>query len=89
PPGPALTYEGLCEGLIADQPSGTNGFGYDPIFYYPPLKKTFAELSREEKSLVSHRGIALKEIRDEFEKILIWIAQNTPVFEKFNRNHNS
>ncbi|MBW2181526.1 MAG: XTP/dITP diphosphatase, partial [Deltaproteobacteria bacterium] len=40
PPGPALTYEGLCEGLIADQPSGTNGFGYDPIFYYPPLNKT-------------------------------------------------
>jgi len=89
PPGPALTYEGRCDGLIADQPSGSNGFGYDPIFYYPPLNKTFAELSREEKGLVSHRGIALKEIRDEFDKILIWIEQNTPVFEKFNCNHNS
>ena len=89
PPGPALTYEGRCEGLIADQPSGSNGFGYDPIFYYPPLNKTFAELSQEEKNLVSHRGIALKEIQDEFDKILIWLEQNTPVFEKFNCNHNS
>ena len=47
PTGPALTYEGRCEGIITASPQGTNGFGYDPIFYYPPLKKTFAELTRE------------------------------------------
>ncbi|MCJ7772107.1 MAG: XTP/dITP diphosphatase [Desulfobacterales bacterium] len=89
PPGQALTYEGQCEGVIADKPAGINGFGYDPIFFYPPLKKTFAELSREEKSKVSHRGIALKEMRDEFDKILIWLEQNTPVLEKFNCHNSS
>jgi XTP/dITP diphosphohydrolase len=88
PPGPALTYEGRCEGLISNTPAGTNGFGYDPIFYYPPLKKTFAQLTREEKSNVSHRGIALKEVKDEFDRILTWIEQNSPVFEKFNCNNN-
>jgi len=41
PSGPALTYEARCEGLIAEQPAGQNGFGYDPIFFYPPLNKTF------------------------------------------------
>jgi XTP/dITP diphosphohydrolase len=46
PSGPALTYEGRCEGLIAQAPRGANGFGYDPIFCFPPLDKTFAELSR-------------------------------------------
>jgi len=39
PAGPALTYEGRCEGTITTRPQGSNGFGYDPIFYYPPLKK--------------------------------------------------
>ena len=43
PPGPALTYEASCEGLIAEQPAGEGGFGYDPVFYYPPLKKTFGQ----------------------------------------------
>lgn len=89
PQGPALTYEGRCQGVIAGKPSGTNGFGYDPIFYFPPLKKTFADLTREEKSKVSHRGIALREIRDEFNKIMIWLEQNTPVLEKFNCNQKS
>ena len=78
PTGPALTYEGSCKGLIIDKPVGTNGFGYDPVFLYPGLKKTFAELSGEEKSLVSHRGKALREIRNEFDKINIWINQNMP-----------
>jgi XTP/dITP diphosphohydrolase len=78
PSGPALTYEERCEGLIIDKPRGQNGFGYDPIFYYPPLKKTFAELSRNEKSLVSHRGKCMRELRDEFDKVLIWIAQHMP-----------
>jgi len=78
PTGPALTYEARCEGLIAEQPAGSNGFGYDPVFYYPPNEKTFAQLTREEKSLVSHRGKALAELKNEFDKVLIWIRQNIP-----------
>jgi XTP/dITP diphosphohydrolase len=87
PPGPALTYEGRCEGLIAEAPSGEYGFGYDPVFYYPPLNKTFAQLSREEKSRVSHRGRALQELRQEFDKVLIWIGQNMPVQERIGCQH--
>jgi XTP/dITP diphosphohydrolase len=81
PTGPALTYEARCQGLIAESPAGSNGFGYDPIFFYPPLNKTFAELTREEKSRVSHRGKAFAELKDEFDKVLIWIRQNMPVQE--------
>ncbi|MBW2443974.1 MAG: XTP/dITP diphosphatase [Deltaproteobacteria bacterium] len=84
PSGAALTYEARCEGLIAEEPRGDGGFGYDPVFYYPPLKKTFGQLSRAEKSRVSHRGKALRELRDEFDKVLIWIRQNMPVQAKFN-----
>jgi XTP/dITP diphosphohydrolase len=78
PAGPALTYEARCEGLIADKLAGSNGFGYDPVFYYPPLKKTFAELTMEEKSRVSHRGKALTELKAEFDKVLIWLQQHLP-----------
>ena len=78
PSGPALTFEGRCEGLIAESPVGQNGFGYDPIFFYPPLKKTFAQLTREEKSRVSHRGRALSEMKQEFDKVLIWIRRQMP-----------
>jgi XTP/dITP diphosphohydrolase len=81
PTGPALTYEARCQGLITDSPAGSNGFGYDPIFFYPPLKKTLAELTREEKSRVSHRGKAFAELKDEFDNVLIWIDQNMPVQE--------
>jgi len=83
PTGHALTYEGRCEGLITEKPSGTNGFGYDPVFYYPPFNKTFAEMSMEEKSSVSHRGKALRELKSEFNKVLIWISQNIPGLDKF------
>ena len=89
PTGPALTYEARCEGLITEQPAGSNGFGYDPVFFYPPLKKTFAQLTREEKSRVSHRGKALREIRDEFDKILTWIRQNMPVYEPIQCSNKS
>lgn len=82
PTGEALTYEGRCEGTIAQRPVGENGFGYDPIFYYPPLKKTFAQLTREEKAAVSHRGRALLEIQGEFDKVLTWIDMQMPVLEK-------
>ena len=81
PTGPALTYEARCQGLITESPAGSNGFGYDPIFFYPPLNKTFAELTREEKNRVSHRGKAFAELKDEFDKVLIWIRQNMPVQE--------
>ena len=75
PWGPALIYEGRCEGSITTEQAGTQGFGYDPVFYYPPLHKTFAQLSTEEKNRVSHRGQALKELRSEFDKVLIWLRQ--------------
>lgn len=78
PTGPALTYEGRCEGTIAKSPEGVNGFGYDPIFFYPPLKKTFAELTREEKGRVSHRGKALEEFRNEFDNVIKWIEIHMP-----------
>ncbi len=83
PTGNALTYEAKCNGEIADKPYGSSGFGYDPIFYYPDYGKTFAEISMEEKSKVSHRGLVLKEIITEMDKILIWVEQNMPRLEKF------
>ncbi len=52
--------EGRADGQIAETPSGSGGFGYDPYFYHLPLAKTFAELSPEEKFGVSHRGIAFR-----------------------------
>jgi XTP/dITP diphosphohydrolase len=54
---------------------GTEGFGYDPVFFYPPLQKTFAQLTTEEKNQVSHRGRALRELRQEFDKVLFWLRQ--------------
>jgi XTP/dITP diphosphohydrolase len=83
PSGPALTYEARCQGLIAEQPAGQNGFGYDPIFFYPPLNKTFAQMTLAEKSQVSHRGKALNELKQEFDKVLIWIRRHMPLEEKF------
>lgn len=53
------TFEGRVEGEIAFEPRGSHGFGYDPIFLYPPLGKTFGEMRPGEKSLVSHRARAL------------------------------
>lgn len=54
------TFRGAAEGLILESPLGKNGFGYDPLFYFPEIKKTFAELSAEEKSAYSHRGAAFR-----------------------------
>jgi XTP/dITP diphosphohydrolase len=56
------TAEGTCEGMIAMSPAGSVGFGYDPIFFFPDRGKTMAELSPESKSLVSHRGRAIRAI---------------------------
>jgi XTP/dITP diphosphohydrolase len=61
--GRVLTItEGQADGLIADAPSGSGGFGYDPYFFYPTLGKTFAQLSPEEKFAVSHRGEAFRKL---------------------------
>lgn len=73
PDGPALTWEGSCEGLITTERHGDSGFGYDPVFYYPPLGKTFAEATMEEKNRVSHRGRALTEFAGEIDKVLVWL----------------
>jgi XTP/dITP diphosphohydrolase len=51
--------EGRVEGVIAAEKAGNSGFGYDPVFYYPPVAKTFAQMTLEEKNAVSHRGRAL------------------------------
>jgi XTP/dITP diphosphohydrolase len=54
--------EGCCDGLIISTPRGTGGFGYDPYFFFPPLNRTFGELSGKEKFRVSHRGIAFRKL---------------------------
>ncbi|MER2153561.1 MAG: XTP/dITP diphosphatase [Solibacillus sp.] len=56
------TVFGTCEGVIAREKKGTNGFGYDPIFYVPALEKHMAELSGEEKGAISHRGNAIRKL---------------------------
>jgi XTP/dITP diphosphohydrolase len=67
--GKALaTFRGTAEGVILDAARGTNGFGYDPLFYFPQIQKTFAELTAEEKSKYSHRGAA-------FRKFLQWYRE--------------
>ena len=57
-------FEGKAEGIILEQPRGFNGFGYDPLFYFPSIQKTFAELSAEEKAKYSHRGAAFRGFLD-------------------------
>ena len=61
-------FRGTADGEILDAPRGASGFGYDPLFYFPAIQKTFAELSAEEKSKYSHRGMA-------FRKFLEWYAR--------------
>ena len=60
PDGTELTAQGECRGTIAYAPQGEGGFGYDPVFFVPELRKTFAQLTPEEKNAVSHRGNALR-----------------------------
>jgi XTP/dITP diphosphohydrolase len=69
------TFRGTAEGMVIEAPRGTNGFGYDPLFHFPQIEKTFAELSAEEKSKFSHRGAA-------FRKFLQWCEASDKSAEK-------
>lgn len=64
-----LETEGICPGEILDSPRGNGGFGYDPIFYLPWQQQTFAEMSPETKSRVSHRGVAFARLMPDLQKI--------------------
>lgn len=57
-----ISGEGKVEGLILTEPKGTNGFGYDPVFFIPSKGRTMAELTDAEKNAISHRGVAIREI---------------------------
>ncbi|MCM1187414.1 MAG: XTP/dITP diphosphatase [Lachnoclostridium sp.] len=69
PDGRELTVRAAIEGRIGYEEKGNNGFGYDPIFYVPEFGKTTAELSGEEKNSVSHRGKALRLMKEELKKL--------------------
>lgn len=70
PDGQELTSRGVIEGRIGYEEKGSNGFGYDPIFYVPEFGCTTAELSAEQKNRVSHRGNALQEIKGQLQRIM-------------------
>ena len=70
PNGEYLTAEGRCDGNIAYGGMGYGGFGYDPIFVYPPMYKTFAQMTEDEKNEVSHRGKALREFSRKLKEYL-------------------
>ena len=70
PDGEVVTRRGTIEGVIAHEISGTNGFGYDPIFYVPEYGCTTAELNPDHKNEISHRGKALKEMKEVLAKVL-------------------
>ena len=68
PNGDVICARGECPGTIAYAPQGEGGFGYDPVFFVPGLKKTFAQLSPEEKNAISHRGKALEQFKVKLEE---------------------
>ncbi len=70
PNGDELVASGRCDGSIAYAPAGDMGFGYDPVFFYPAFGKTFGQSTREEKSSVSHRGKALRDLAAKLETYL-------------------
>ena len=63
PNGKEIVTTGECKGIIAMEPKGTNGFGYDPLFYIPQLNKTYAQLDSKEKNSISHRSKALENLK--------------------------
>ena len=70
PDGTHFQVSGVCEGTILRGAEGDGGFGYDPLFYYAPLGKTFAALSADEKNAVSHRGKAMREFAKKFKEYI-------------------
>jgi XTP/dITP diphosphohydrolase len=62
-------FRGEAEGTILNRPRGTNGFGYDPLFYFPQIEKSFAELTSEEKAQYSHRGAAFRQFLAWYEAV--------------------
>jgi len=64
------TFFGTCEGVILEEKRGTNGFGYDPIFFVPSLNRAMAELTPEEKGSISHRGNAIRQLADQLPTLL-------------------
>lgn len=71
--GPGIvteTFSGSCEGVILNKRRGTNGFGYDPIFFVPEKDRTMAELTAEEKSAISHRGDALSKLHTKLAQLM-------------------
>ena len=70
PNGDVISARGECPGTIAFAPMGEGGFGYDPVFFVPSLKKTFAQLTAEEKNAISHRGKALEAFKVKLEEYL-------------------
>lgn len=87
PGGPALTWEGRCDGTITEERQGEAGFGYDPVFYYEELGKTFAEIPMADKSKISHRGKAMQEFSAELENVLTWIKQRMDELKPEKADH--
>lgn len=75
PDGTVITARGECEGTIAFAPQGEGGFGYDPVFFRPELKKTFGQMTAEEKNAISHRGIALEIFAEKLTKYMKQIGE--------------
>lgn len=70
PDGTYIWTEGACEGVIASEPKGSQGFGYDPVFYLPDKGRTMAQLSKEEKNAISHRGRAMRRLKEMLREFL-------------------
>lgn len=69
PDGESFCVKGEVQGIITEQRSGDGGFGYDPVFYYPPYGKTFSEISKEDKNKISHRARAIEALAERLEKL--------------------
>ncbi len=70
PTGEVVTARGECVGSLAYAPQGEGGFGYDPIFFVPSLRKTFSQLTADEKNAISHRGVALDLFKEKLQAFL-------------------
>jgi len=79
PSGKSKSFTGRCDGVISFEPMGEDGFGYDPVFLYPPLDKTLAQIPLEEKNKMSHRGKAMAEFKENFGTVLKWMDKSRSV----------